>query len=96
MDGSISVKLAKSAYLVHFDGVFSKIKLAPIWEAKVEQKCRIFVWTLMHKKILTANNLFKRGWTDGTDCKLCLNGQDQESPVHLCKDCPIPRRFGAI
>ena len=24
----------------------------------------------MYKKIVTANNLFKRGWTDDTDCKL--------------------------
>ena len=32
----------KSAYQVQFIGVFSKIKLTPIWKAKAEQKCRFF------------------------------------------------------
>ena len=49
-----------SAYQIQFIGVFSKIKLTRIWKAKVEQKCLFFAWTLMHKKTLKANNLFKR------------------------------------
>ena len=48
----------------------------------------------MHKKVLTANNLFKRGRTDDTDCKLCDN--DQETPVQLCKDCPFTKEVWGI
>jgi len=70
------------------------MKITPIWKAKAEQKCRFFAWALMHKKILTANNLFKRGWTDDTDCKLCSN--DQETPFHLCKDCPFTKEVWGI
>ena len=31
----------------------------------------------------------KRGWTDDPICKLCTN--DQETPTHLCKDCPFTK-----
>jgi hypothetical protein len=51
---------AKSAYLIQFQGTFSKLKPMPIWKAKAEPKCRFFAWTLLHKKILTPNNLIKR------------------------------------
>ena len=79
----------KSAYEIQFQGTFSKLRIMPIWKAKTEPKCRFFAWTLMHKKILTANNLMKRGWTDDPICKLCTN--DQETPTHLCKDCPFTK-----
>jgi hypothetical protein len=53
-----------------------------------------FAWTLLHKKILIANNLFKRGWSDDMECKLCSS--DQETPVHLCKDCPFTKEVWGI
>ena len=53
---------AKSAYNIQFEGTFSKIGIIPIWKAKAEPKCIFFAWTLLHKKILTANNLLKRNW----------------------------------
>ena len=61
----------------------------PIWKARTEPNYRFFAWTLIHKKILTANNLTKRGWMDDPICKLCAN--DQETPTHLCKDCPFAK-----
>ena len=75
-------------------GVYSRIKITPIWKAKAEYKCRFFAWTLMHKKILTANNLLKRGWTEDTECKLCDN--DLETPAHLSKDCPFSKEVWGI
>jgi hypothetical protein len=90
-DGEYSTK---SAYLIQFVGVFAKTKISVIWRAKAEPKCRFFAWTLLHKKILTANNLIKRGWTDDTDCRLC--GNELETPVHLCKDCPFTKEVWEI
>jgi hypothetical protein len=75
----------KSAYCIQFEGTFSKLKLTPIWKAKAKPKCRFFVWTLLHKKILVANNLMKRHWPNDPICKLC--GNDLETLMHLCKDC---------
>jgi hypothetical protein len=57
---------ARSAYLIQFEGTFSKIRIAPIWKANTELKRRFFAWTLLHKKILTANNLMKRGWDNAS------------------------------
>ena len=83
------VYTTQSAYQIQFVGVYSRMKITPIWRAKAEHKCRFFAWTLMHKKILTANNFLKRGWTEDTECKLCDN--DLETPTHLCKDCPFTK-----
>ena len=41
------------------------------------------------KKILTADNLAKRGWPQDTLCKLC--NSEPETPTHLCKDCSFTR-----
>lgn len=60
-----------------------------IWRAKAEPKCRFFAWTLLHKKILTANNLIKRNWPNDPICK--LYGADHETLTHLCKDCAFAK-----
>jgi len=39
------VYTTRSAYQVQFVGVFSRMKITPIWKAKAEQKCRFFAWT---------------------------------------------------
>uniref|UniRef100_A0A0A9FMF9 Reverse transcriptase zinc-binding domain-containing protein n=1 Tax=Arundo donax TaxID=35708 RepID=A0A0A9FMF9_ARUDO len=40
---------------------------------------------LLQNKILTADNVLKRGWPHDQICKLC--GTQEETPVHLCKSC---------
>jgi hypothetical protein len=85
---------AKSAYLIQFQGTFSKLKLMPIWKAKAEPKCGFFAWMLLHKKILTANNLIKRNWPNDLICKLC--GTDPEMPTHLCKDCVLTKQVWSL
>jgi hypothetical protein len=85
---------AKSAYCIQFQDTFSKLKLTPIWKAKAEPKYRFFAWTLLHKKILTANNLIKRNWPNDPICKLW--GIDPETPTHLCKDCNFARQVWSI
>lgn len=81
-DGEFSTK---SAYLAQFQGSFSKIKLLPIWRAWAEPKCRFFAWTLLHRKLLTANNMLRRGWLQDPICRLCK--QEPETIGHLFKDC---------
>jgi hypothetical protein len=58
-------------------------------KAKVEPKCRFFAWTLFHKRILTADNLHKRGWPCNPICCLCNSAP--KTILHLCKDCPFSR-----
>ena len=60
-----------------------KMLITPIWKAKAEPKCKNFAWILLHRKILTADNLERRGWPHDPLC----NSAPETSP-HLCKDCP--------
>ena len=53
-----------------------------------------FAWTLLHKKILTANNLIIRNQPNDPICKLC--GTDNETPTHLCKDCTFANEVWPI
>jgi hypothetical protein len=85
-DGQYSTQ---SAYQIQFRGHYKKLASALIWRAKAEPKCRIFAWTLLQHKILTANNLAKRGWPHDPICKLCQTSL--ETPTHLCLDCPFTR-----
>jgi hypothetical protein len=62
--------------------------------ARTEAKCRFFAWTLLHKKILTTNNLMKHGWDNDPMCKLCWI--EQETPTHLCKDCPYTKEVWEV
>ena len=75
----------KSAYRIQFVGQAGRQSITPIWKAKAEPKCKFFAWILLHRKILTANNLAKRGWSHDPLCKLC--NTTPETPKHLCKDC---------
>jgi hypothetical protein len=84
---------AKSAYRKQFMGHRKKLDLKPIWKAQVEPKCRIFAWILLHHKILTANNLAKRGWPHDPICQLCNSAP--ETPTHLCLNCPFSRNVSA-
>jgi hypothetical protein len=86
---SDGIYTTQSAYQIQFRGRYKKLAAAPIWRAKVEPNCRIFSWILLKHKILTANNLAKRGWTHDLVCKLCQTSP--ETPTHLCMDCPFTR-----
>jgi hypothetical protein len=80
----------KNAYRIQFQGRLKSIDIGPILKAKTEPKCKIFVWILLHRKILTSNNLEKRGWPNDPLCQLCNTAP--ETPTHLCKDCPYTRQ----
>ena len=60
----------------------------------LKPKCHFFAWTLLHKKILTANNLIKRNWPNDPTCKLC--SAKPETPTHLCKDCIFSKQVWAL
>ncbi|WVZ83331.1 hypothetical protein U9M48_030492 [Paspalum notatum var. saurae] len=86
-DGEYS---AASAYKIQFASVYCKTKISPIWKARAEPKCRFFAWTLLHKNILTADNLQKKGWPNNPLCSMCRSSP--ETPLHLCKECPFGKQ----
>jgi hypothetical protein len=84
----------QSAYRIQFVGRHKKLATTPIWIAQAEPKCRIFAWILLQRKILTANNLAKRGWPHNPLCQLC--NLLTKTPTHLCLECHSPKMFGHI
>ncbi|PNT62408.1 hypothetical protein BRADI_4g02793v3 [Brachypodium distachyon] len=76
---------ATSAYKVQFVGSFPPFATAKIWKAHAEPKVRFFAWTVLHGKILTADNLAIRGWPHSPFCSLCQT--HLETIAHLCHEC---------
>jgi hypothetical protein len=85
-DGSYSTR---SAYRIQFKGSYGRFWTEQIWRAHAENKCKVFTWILLQEKILTADNLQKRGWPHQEHCALC-NGP-LETGLHLCLLCPFAK-----
>lgn len=83
-DGSYSTC---SAYRIQFRGSYPTFNSKLIWKARAENKCKVFVWILVHEKVLTADNLQIRGWPHQDHCLLCDG--PLETCVHLSLLCPF-------
>jgi hypothetical protein len=60
-----------------------------LWITKTEPNVKVFGWTAMHQKILTADNLEARGMQHSPICPLC--NQTPEDARHLLINCPFTR-----
>jgi hypothetical protein len=76
---------ASSAYSVQFQGSHPPFRSKKLWKARTEPKVKIFAWTMMHQKILTADNLEIRGMQHDPLCLLC--NSEPEDAKHLFIKC---------
>ena len=54
--------IVRSIYhILNFRGISSN-KYTLLWKLPIPPKIRIFMWLVMHNRILTKNNFHKRGW----------------------------------
>ena len=60
-----------------------------IWSAPVQQRIRAFLWIVCHDRLLGNAMRFKRRLTDDPKCFVC--GAEEESTVHILRDCPLAR-----
>jgi hypothetical protein len=67
--------------------IFVKSKFILSGKRELSQNVVFFAWTMLRNRILTADNLQKRGWPCNLIC--CLCNLSQESMPHLGKDCPF-------
>jgi hypothetical protein len=65
----------------------SDIVKRKIWSWECPLKLKLFTWLLMEDKILTWNNLLKRGWQGPGYCYLCKG--NEETTFHLFVHCPF-------
>eukprot|EP00253_Pinus_taeda_P025799 PITA_25799 len=61
----------------------------PAWRTESLPKVKLFNWTLLHGKILTAENLRKKGIQGPSICCMCRRAE--ESSDHLFIDCPVAK-----
>lgn len=60
-----------------------------IWNLRAPPRYKIFAWLLIHRKILTAENLMKIGYHFPSICYMCR--QNEESIHHMFNECTQAR-----
>lgn len=86
-DGAYS---ASSAYHFQFEGMIKSKFYKCIWRIWAPVKCKIFLWTAVQHKILTADVLLLRGWENNYFCPLCMCSL--ETATHILSECPWSQR----
>jgi hypothetical protein len=86
-DGAFSVN---SAYKLFFIANMQFACAKPIWKSKAPMRCRFFMWLVVHKRCLTADNLARRGWPHNTFCPLCTIAN--ENGIHLFLHCRFSKQ----
>eukprot|EP00253_Pinus_taeda_P022180 PITA_22180 len=61
-----------------------------IWKSEAIPKIKFFIWLLLKGKVLTAENLKKRGIIGPSRCPNCCSAE--ETIQHLFLDCPFAKR----
>ncbi|KAJ4795769.1 RNA-directed DNA polymerase (reverse transcriptase)-related family protein [Rhynchospora pubera] len=61
-----------------------------VWPIKVPLKAKLLLWLILNNKILTLDNLQKKGWQGPNKCVFCDN---LESVDHIFLNCPSASNF---
>lgn len=86
MEGNFSIQeayhLARELPQIDLDPVWSKL-----WDRAQWPKIYLFLWLVVRGRILTWENLQKRGFTGPSQCIICR--KDREDMAHLLDACPL-------
>ena len=74
-DGKFTVK---SFYQQIEGGPLVEMNIRVVWEIKAPARVAIFLWIMMQNKILTVENLRKRGWAMPSRCSLCKKSDETD------------------
>ena len=83
-EGNFNVKEAK-IIITRFDYSNPEKTWKNIWSNPHWMKIKMFIWLVVHRKILTWENLRKRGFVRPSKCHLC--GLQEETTNHLLNMC---------
>ena len=75
-DGSITAKLVYDCIVHSFSPQANSSFLSKLWAGSLPRKICCFIWLALQNKILTWDNLQKRGWTGPGVCALCYKVAD--------------------
>jgi hypothetical protein len=76
---------AQSAYNVQFLGAVKDGQWNIVWRAKVENKCKFFMWLLLQAKLPTADRVIKYNGQANPTCTLCRI--HAEKHLHMVAKC---------
>lgn len=60
-------------------------------EDQSAQQCRMVYWLVVHKKIMTSVERFKRRFTNNPTCAICSH--KKEITLHVLRDCHVARHI---
>ena len=86
-DGSISAKLVYDCIVKSFPPSFGSRLHTYLWSSTLPSKIGCFIWLALRNKILTWDNLQKRGWFGPGICALC--NADEESVMYIFSHCTV-------
>jgi hypothetical protein len=61
-----------------------------LWTWDLAHKIKLFLWLALENKILTWENLRKRGWEGPSFCSLCF--RDEETVLHIFVSCTFSQK----
>jgi zinc-binding in reverse transcriptase len=67
------------------EGPFIATNTDIIWKLKMPTRVTIFIWLLLQDRLLTYDNLIKRGWCISNMCYMCRSSI--ENATHLFAEC---------
>jgi hypothetical protein len=70
---------------VQFQGAIKDGLWRGIWKAKVENKCRFFIWLLLQARLPTADRIANHGGHANSVCTLCRT--NAETHLHMVAKC---------
>ncbi|CAI0468584.1 unnamed protein product [Linum tenue] len=65
-----------------------------VWRSEVPMKVKAFLWLVTHERILTHDNLKRRGWNLASRCALC--NSEEENIDHLFRHCSFSSKIWSI
>lgn len=89
--GGFSIKYALSI-IKNDEHIMTDPKWELAWTSPVQQRVRVFLWLILHNRILCNANRLQRHLTDDPRCSRCAQNTD-ETLLHLFPDCPIARNI---
>ena len=85
-NGCFSVR---SFYKIMIEGPYINTCLQNIWDVKAPNRVMIFAWLMLQNRILTIDNLQRRGWEIVNRCCMCK--ANSETVRHLFNTCQYAR-----
>jgi zinc-binding in reverse transcriptase len=75
----------KSCYTAIKEGPYIASNTEIIWKLNMPTRVTIFIWLLLQDRLLTYDNLIKRGWCIPNMCYMCRSSI--ENAAHLFLEC---------